>query len=820
MMTTGGGSNDSNWVVAIEAHGRRHEFRAAELPVSVGSGADADVVLDGLPGAIQIGRLGALFFVQAGRNARNLRVGGVPVTGSQELRDGDVVAFDRARLACSVAAGVLTARVELLVTAGDTAPPDLDEVARDRSGAGAGDVAITPIAFKPAASSAAAGGKRRGPSRATLGVGGAFAALAVLAWFAFTAKSVALNVAPTPEKLSLPSTLFKLQLGDRFLLRSGTHRVAAELAGYYPLDTQIEVGPLADQSITLELTKLPGLVTLRTEPEVRAAVVLDGLPLGSTPLVDAELTPGVHRLEFSAERYLTEVRELDVRGGGERQALAATLSPNWAPISLRTDPPGATVVVDGVDAGVTPAELELTAGERDIEVRLAGYNAWSSKLLVTANQPQQLPEVKLAQADGRVEVASTPGDANVSINGEFRGRTPLSLRLSPGRAHRLTLTKAGYETVTRELSVAADSGRRLQIDLPAEYGEIDVQSVPPGAEIWVDEQRQGTTPSKLTLTALPHVVEIRQAGFAVERAELTPRPGFPQKVERVLVALNESSGSGFALTLRSTQGQELKLIPAGQFTMGSSRRELGRRSNEVLRPVRLTRAFYMSAREVSNAEFRAFEPEHDSGAFGGMALNADAQPAVNVSWDDVVQYLNWLSIKDGLQPVYEERQGVWTPIRPLRSGYRLPTEAEWEWAARFAGQETGLLYPWGAELPPPDRSGNYADVAAAEILPTTLVTYDDGFAVSAPTGSFAASRHGIFDLGGNVAEWVQDFYAIDAVETTEREDDPLGPEVGRFHGVRGASWRSATLTDLRVAARGYGADAREDVGFRMVRNLQ
>ena len=74
-----------------------------------------------------------------------------------------------------------------------------------------------------------------------------------------------------------------------------------------------------------------------------------------------------------------------------------------------------------------------------------------------------------------------------------------------------------------------------------------------------------------------------------------------------------------------------------------------------------------------------------------------------------MQYLNWLSIKDGLQPVYEERAGGWAPVRPLRSGYRLPTEAEWEWAARFAGQQAGLLYPWGADLPPPDRAGNFAD---------------------------------------------------------------------------------------------------------------
>ena len=549
-------------------------------------------------------------------------------------------------------------------------------------------------------------------------------------------------------------------------------------------------------------------------------MLLDGTPLGTTPLVDTELVPGVHRLEFSAERHLAEVRELEVAGGGERQSLAATLTPDWAVVSLRTDPPGATVVVDDVDVGVTPADVEVASGEHELEVRLAGYNAWSNRLLVAANQPQQLPDIKLVLADGRLELASAPSEATVNVDGEFRGRTPLSLRLAPGRAHRVTLTKPGYETATRELSVAADSGRRLQVELTPQYGEIAVASTPANAEVFVDGERRGVTPATLELTAVSHAIEIRLQGFAVERAELTARPGYPQKLERTLVALNESSGGGFVPVLRTAAGQELKLLPAGQFTMGSSRREIGRRSNEMLRPVRVTRAFYLGTREVTNGEFRAFKADHDSGDFGGHSLNGDDQPVANVAWDDAAQYLNWLSVKDGLQPVYEQRANAWAPVVPLRNGYRLPTEAEWEWAARFAGQETGLLYPWGAELPPPDRSGNYADVTAAGTLPTTLVTYNDGEPVAAPVGRYAANAYGIFDLGGNVAEWVQDLYVPDVVETTERVDDPLGPTTGSVHVIRGATWRSATVTDLRVAARGSGVEGRDDVGFRIARSLQ
>ena len=79
------------------------------------------------------------------------------------------------------------------------------------------------------------------------------------------------------------------------------------------------------------------------------------------------------------------------------------------------------------------------------------------------------------------------------------------------------------------------------------------------------------------------------------------------------------------------------------------------------------------------------------------------------------------------------------------------------------------------------------------MLPTTLVTYNDGEPVSAPVGRYAANAYGIFDLGGNVAEWVQDFYVPDVVETTERVDDPLGPTTGqrarRFAARVGAARR-------------------------------
>ena len=804
-------------VLTARVGGELRRFTAAELPLLVGAGPECDIRLHGITGSLQIGMLDGAYFVQPGRDTRGLRVEGERVTGSRWLQDGQTIALDTARIRCGLQGDRLDLSIEGQLTGGDTAPPDLEELAREMDEAD--EVAVEPIAFRPGMSESAreAGG---GPSRTRVIVATAFGVLLLLGWFAFTAKSVQLVTVPQADEIDLPGTVFKFRIGDRHLIRSGSHRVVAQRAGYHVLDSFIEVGQSPAQTVELELVKLPGLITFTTEPDVAADVQVDGESIGTAPLVDVDVEPGRHRVEFVAERFLSEVLELDVTGEGQRQQFSVELTPNWAPVSLSSRPAGAQVLVDGTPVGTTPAELEVEAGERLLEFRLPGYNAWREAITVLADQPFDLPEVAMVQADGRVELVTDPSGAAVSVNGEFQGSTPLTLRLRPGRTHAIAMSKPGYETVSRELSVAADSGRRLDVSLVGQYGVIEVVSDPPAADIYVDGEPGGVTPAQLDLLAVPHELEVRLDGHAVQSTTVTPRTGFPQRWETALVALSATTGAGYPQVVHTGLDQELRLVLPGEFTMGSSRREQGRRSNEALRAVRLTEGFYLGVGEVSNAEFRQFDPEHDSGSFSGESLDGDDQPVVRITWERAAQFMNWLSIMDSLQPVYEEADGTWIPVRPLRSGYRLPTEAEWAWAARFANREEPLIFAWGAELPPPDRVGNYADISARQLLPTTLVTYNDGFIVSAPSGSFPANPLGIFDLGGNVSEWVQDYYEVGRTETEAVVEDPLGPVSGRFRVVRGPSWRGATVTDLRMASRNFSTDGDEWTGFRIARNLE
>jgi sulfatase modifying factor 1 len=268
-------------------------------------------------------------------------------------------------------------------------------------------------------------------------------------------------------------------------------------------------------------------------------------------------------------------------------------------------------------------------------------------------------------------------------------------------------------------------------------------------------------------------------------------------------------------------GMKLTLIPKGDYLMGEPEGEEGPGTDAKPRHrVEITRAFYMGTYEVTRQEFdRVMDP--NAGPYlvygannRGRPQDASRYPVENVTWFDAVKFCNTLSEKEHREPYYKimsikrKRNGAiqeaTVNVNP-GGGYRLPTEAEWEYACR-AGRKTSFHF--GASL-----NGQEANCNGHNPYGTS----EQGPNLAGPTtvGSYRANPFGLFDMHGNVCEWCSDRYdGLYYRKSPAR--DPLGPDTGSERVVRGGSW-STDAEFCRAACRCYyRPDFRDsNLGFRM-----
>jgi formylglycine-generating enzyme required for sulfatase activity len=263
------------------------------------------------------------------------------------------------------------------------------------------------------------------------------------------------------------------------------------------------------------------------------------------------------------------------------------------------------------------------------------------------------------------------------------------------------------------------------------------------------------------------------------------------------------------LMAQTPSGDEFVLIRGGTFTMGSPTTEAWREKDEVQHRVTL-RNFYMGKYEVTQASYREVMGNNPSESQGATL------PVENISWLEAVQYCNARSVKEGLTPAYTiNAENVrWNQNA---NGYRLPTEAEWEYACR-----AGTTTPFNTENSISPEQSNYFghypytiedNYFAQNKLETRPGEYRQR---PVPVGSFAANKWGLFDMHGNAGEWCWDWYGGYG---SGAQTNPTGPEAGTMHVSRGGGWNDFAK-HIRSAYRCANPPSHKmfNLGFRLVRS--
>lgn len=278
--------------------------------------------------------------------------------------------------------------------------------------------------------------------------------------------------------------------------------------------------------------------------------------------------------------------------------------------------------------------------------------------------------------------------------------------------------------------------------------------------------------------------------------------------------------------LQSTAtGMELVLVRAGEFDMGSPESEQNRKADETQHPVRFSEPFYLGAYEVTQHEFEivmGHNPSWFAASGGGKAKVEEKEtrryPVETISWFDTVDFCNRLSEREGFELYYRlsnverEEKSIQRATVAIAGGhgYRLPTEAEWEFACRARTQEP---YSYGGD-------------SNARLANTKGVSVSGGYGGAIPAidlgrptvvGSYKPNPWGLFDMHGNASEWVWDWYDADYYLNAPNAD-PRGPERGKHRVLRGGSWL-VNEGSCRSASRFWQTpdEAKNYAGFRVCR---
>ena len=546
-------------------------------------------------------------------------------------------------------------------------------------------------------------------------------------------------------------------------------------------------------------------LSLTSEP-AGAKVLLDGRSKGVTPISRLQLDPGTRVLEVRHSHYATMIQTLEVARGDHLENNVVLVRGSGA-LELLSNPKGAWVSVNGERLSeVTPTQVTLPSGEHSVAMGLAERKTVEETVLVEDAKQQTANFTLGREPYGSLKIDIYPTNAKLSITpaGKTSSENPHSeaplsyaanMRLPVGK-YVLTASRRGYASEQYPFRVAYGDNE-IKLKLQREQATLTVNVQPNHAVVTLrlpgDKQSRPYQPAMAVPTGN---VQIR-----------TRAMGYRTKVQNVqvqssgavisvkLVRIDITPGSDVIDKLRDGgRGPTMVVIPHGQFTMGNAS---GAKSEQPIRKITITQPFAMSRYETTVAEYLAYARATSLEMPEKVDIQQADHPMTRITYNQAQAYARWLSEQSG-------------------EFYRVPSEAEWEYAAR-AGSSTQFFF--GENVRQLCTYANVADQTTRQTYRTwDTLDCNDGMLRPGKVGAYAANPFGLYDIYGNVSEWVADCGLPDYDRAPTDGSVAPGRTNCDTHGFRGGSWDS-TGVEANSSYRNTASRAGDDRGFRLVRVL-